>query len=128
MAQLLKGSNAYDFKAMGHNTAETIHVMTELQRRSFADRAEHMGDLAFYDVPVEMLVSKAHAAKWQKQLSMTEARSVNTSYSADSNTTTHMAAADADGNIISATHTIHAVFGCKASMFETRNAMMSLKR
>ncbi|MEO0902741.1 MAG: gamma-glutamyltransferase, partial [Bacteroidota bacterium] len=51
IVQLLKGSNAYDIKKMGHNTPETIHVMTELQRRAYADRAEHMGDLDFYDVP-----------------------------------------------------------------------------
>ncbi len=118
MAQLLKGSNAYDFKTMGHNTAETIHVMTELQRRSFADRAEHMGDLAFYDVPVEMLLDSSYVAERNATIDLEKATpsqdikagSVDRIESVE---TTHYSIVDKDGNAVSITVTLVGYFGCK---------------
>ena len=90
--------------------------MAEVIKIGFEDRRQYMGDPAFVDVPVEHLVSKAHAANWAAELQMDKARAVNTAYDPESNHTTHMAAADQDGNVISATHTIHAAFGCKATV------------
>ena len=118
MAQLLKGSNAYDFKAMGHNTAETIHVMTELQRRSFADRAEHMGDLAFYDVPVEMLLDSSYIAERNATIDLDKATASQEIKAGsvdriESVETTHYSIVDKDGNAVSITVTLVGYFGCK---------------
>jgi gamma-glutamyltranspeptidase/glutathione hydrolase len=63
-----------------------------------------------------MLISHSHADTWRERIDMQRPRKVQTAYIAESPATTHMAAADSDGNMISATHTIHAVFGCKATV------------
>lgn len=118
LAQLLKGSNAYDLKEMGHNTAESIHVMTELQRRSYADRAEHMGDLAFYDVPMDMLLDSAYIANRNSSIDLTkatpsEAIKAGKVDKIESLETTHFSIADSEGNAVSITVTLVGYFGCK---------------
>ena len=58
---------------MGHNSAAHIHMMVELERRAYADRASYLGDPDFVDVPVDRLVSNAYVEArmaaidpWQK--------------------------------------------------------------
>ncbi|MEM9075802.1 MAG: gamma-glutamyltransferase [Bacteroidota bacterium] len=118
IVQLLKGSNAYDIKKMGHNTPETVHVMTELQRRAYADRAEHMGDLDFYDVPVQMLLDEAYIASRNASIDMKKATPSNEIKAGkvegiESLETTHFSIVDKDGNAVSITTTLVGYFGCK---------------
>ena len=54
---------AYDFKAMGHNSTDAIHLMVEAKKLVYADRARFYADPDFYEVPVEGLLSKAYAAQ-----------------------------------------------------------------
>ena len=118
IVQLLKGSNAYDFKQMGHNTPETVHVMTELQRRAYADRAEHMGDLDFYDVPIKMLLDEGYIAERNASIDMEQA-TPSTAIKAgsvdkiESLETTHFSIVDKEGNAVSITTTLVGYFGCK---------------
>ena len=59
MLNILEG---YDLAAMGHNSAEYLHVLTETMRRAYADRAEHLGDPDFNEgMPLERLTSKEYA-------------------------------------------------------------------
>ena len=113
MLNILEGFNV---AGLGFGTADGLHLLAEVLKIGFEDRRQYMGDPAFVDVPVDLLISQAHADRWREQIDMQRARAVQTAYIAESPTTTHMAAADADGNMISATHTIHAVFGCKATV------------
>ncbi len=118
IVQLLKGSNAYDLGKMGHNTAQTVHVMTELQRRSFADRAEHMGDLDFYDVPVDMLLDDQYIATRNASIQLDRATpsediKAGTVDKIESLETTHFSIVDQEGNAVSITTTLVAYFGCK---------------
>ncbi|MDT0607622.1 gamma-glutamyltransferase [Croceitalea rosinachiae] len=118
LAQLFKGSNAYNLKEMGHNTAESIHVMTELQRRAYADRAEHMGDLAFYDVPMDMLLDSAYIANRNATIDLAKATPSEEIKAGkvdkiESLETTHFSIADKDGNAVSITVTLVGYFGCK---------------
>ncbi|MEM8927100.1 MAG: gamma-glutamyltransferase [Bacteroidota bacterium] len=118
IVQLLKGSNAYDFKKMGHNTPETVHVMTELQRRAYADRAEHMGDLDFYDVPIQMLLDKEYIATRNASITMERATPSNEIKAGEvegieSLETTHFSIVDKEGNAVSITTTLVGYFGCK---------------
>ena len=55
---ILKG---YDMKAMGHNSPEYIHVLTEALELAFADRHMHFGDPAFVKVPMRGLMSEQYA-------------------------------------------------------------------
>ncbi len=116
MLNILEG---FDVGGLGFGTVDGIHLLAEVIKIGFEDRRQYMGDPAFVDVPVEMLISKSHGDQWREQISLTHARQVNTAYEApiaESNNTTHMAAADSDGNIISATHTIHSAFGSKVTV------------
>ena len=56
---ILKG---YDLQAMGHNSPQYIHVMTEALKLAFADRHHHFGDPDFVKVPIKGLMSEAYAA------------------------------------------------------------------
>lgn len=113
MLNILEG---FDVAGLGFGTADGLHLLAEVLKIGFEDRRQYMGDPAFVDVPVDMLISPSHADTWRERIDMLTARQVQTAYVAESPATTHMAAADADGNMISATHTIHAVFGCKATV------------
>jgi gamma-glutamyltranspeptidase/glutathione hydrolase len=56
---LLEG---YDLKAMGHNSADYIHTITEAAKLAFADREQYYGDPRFVEVPLNGLLSKEYAA------------------------------------------------------------------
>jgi len=113
MLNILEG---FDVGALGFGTVDGLHLLAEVIKMGFEDRRQFMGDPEFVDVPVGRLIDKNFADQRRQEISMGEARNVQTAYTGESNSTTHMAAADADGNMISATHTIHAVFGCKATV------------
>ena len=56
--QLLQGTANYPIADWGHNSAKTIHLMTELERRVYADRATYLGDPDFVDIPIEQLLTR----------------------------------------------------------------------
>jgi gamma-glutamyltranspeptidase/glutathione hydrolase len=90
--------------------------MAEVLKLGFEDRTKYTGDPAFVDVPIDRLIDKDYAAERRKLIDMASAGSVQTGWRAESNNTTHMAAADMEGNVIAATHTIHSAFGSKATV------------
>ena len=61
---ILKG---YDLQAMGHNSPEYIHVVTEALKLAFADRHNYFGDPRFVDVPIDKLMSEKYA-NWRRSL------------------------------------------------------------
>ena len=62
LLQQLNLIEAFDVAALGHNTADAIHVMVEAKRLAFADREAYLADPEFVDVPVAGLLSKDYAA------------------------------------------------------------------
>jgi len=118
IVQLLKGSNAFDLNELGHNTVETAHIMTELQRRVFADRAEHMGDMDFYDVPFEMLLDDNYIKNRNASIQLDKATpsqeiKAGSVDKIESLETTHFSIVDKEGNAVSITTTLVGYFGCK---------------
>ena len=61
LVQMLNMLEPYDIGALGWGSTETVHLMIEAQRRAYADRAEHLGDPDYVDVPSSMLTSKDYA-------------------------------------------------------------------
>ncbi len=116
LIEMLNVLEGFDVRALGFGTVDGLHLLAEVLKIGFEDRRRYMGDPAYVDVPVDRLISKAHADEWRDHIHMDRARDAQTAYIAESNSTTHMAAADAHGNVIAATHTIHSVFGSKVTV------------
>lgn len=58
----------FDLAALGHNTPESLHVIIEALKASFADRHAFYGDPDFVDVPMDGLLHKAYAAEWAARI------------------------------------------------------------
>ncbi|WP_370089789.1 gamma-glutamyltransferase [Ekhidna sp.] len=116
--QLLQGAEQFDIATMGHNTAQTIHLLTELERRVYADRATHLGDPDFYDVPVKMLLNPEYNKKRFSDISLkkkTDSQDIKEGEveAIESVETTHISIVDPEGNAVSLTTTLNSFFGCK---------------
>lgn len=84
---ILKG---YDLKAMGHNSADYIHVVTEALKLAFSDRHNHFGDPKFIKVPMAGLMSDKYAA-WRRSLISAEKASAGMPPAGDPKTLTEVA-------------------------------------
>ena len=116
LAQLLKSVEAYPITSWGHNTARTVHLMTEAERRSYADRATYLGDPDFVDVPVEKLISTMYVNERMKNFDpekATPSRDIKEGLIAvhESKQTTHLSVVDAEGNAVAVTTTLNDSFG-----------------
>ena len=106
----------YPMDTLGFNSSNYIHLMTEVQRRAYADRAEHIGDPDFWDVPISMLTSKSYAKKRIKNIDLNKATLSNTISASkreiyESTETTHYSVVDRWGNAVSVTTTINLNYG-----------------
>lgn len=118
LLQLLKGSENFNFKEMGHNSAISIHLMTELERRVYADRATYLGDPDFFKVPVKMLTDSSYLKERFSDISFrhkTDSRSVKEGKveCIESIETTHFSVVDKNGNAIAITTTLNGNYGSK---------------
>lgn len=96
-----------------HNSAEYIHVMSEIGKRVFADRAEYMGDPDFIDVPVDQLIAPEYIAQRAALIqpsSISDTPSVQPGLK-ESEDTTHFSIMDQWGNAVANTTTINLTFG-----------------
>lgn len=71
--QMLNVLEGYDVAAMGHNSADYLHVHTEAKKLAFEDRARFYADPDFYDVPLDGLLSKEYAAQRRAIIKMNQA-------------------------------------------------------
>ncbi|MCB9463663.1 MAG: gamma-glutamyltransferase [Candidatus Eisenbacteria bacterium] len=92
-----------------------LHLFIEVARRAYADRAEHLGDPDFWNVPQEGLLSPEYIAERARSISMTTATPSTAvgagNPSAEPDETTHLVAIDDRGNAVSMTTTLNAGFG-----------------
>jgi gamma-glutamyltranspeptidase / glutathione hydrolase len=98
----------------GGPTARALHWWIECMRRSFADRAVHMGDPAFHDVPLQELLAPEWIARRRVEIGELADADVAAWASApapESNQTTHLSVLDDKGNAVSLTTTLNASFG-----------------
>ena len=115
--QMLNMLENFDVASMTRNSTEFVHLLTEIQRLAYADRAIHLGDPDFYPSPVPMLISKDYAKKRLELVSMDKA-TPSTDIAAgstipESMETTHYSAMDKLGNTVGITTTINLSYGNK---------------
>ena len=117
LIQMLNMLEPYDLATLGRGSAATVHLMIEAQRRAYADRAQHMGDTDFYDVPLERLMDKDYArhrfADFDPETASRSADIGAGSWPDESPETTHVSAMDGAGNAVAYTTTLNLGYGSK---------------
>lgn len=119
LVQLLKmkEDRAADFKGVPLNSAQYVHLVAEIEKRVFADRAQYLGDPDFYKVPVAQLTDDAYLAKRAAEVNPdtpSDTRSVQPGLGTsmpEKAETTHFSVIDKWGNAVSNTYTINGYFG-----------------
>ncbi len=118
MIQMLNMVEGFDLESKGRYSPETLHIMIESMRRAFLDRARHLGDPDFVQVPVERLTSKEYARTLAQGIDMTRAsssielgRDIITVAETESEETTHFSVIDKDGNAVANTYTLEGGYG-----------------
>lgn len=116
LIQLLQMVEPYSFSNWKANSENSIQLMVEAERRVYADRAKHLGDPDFWDVPQEQLLSKNYNKSrmenfsWNKATPSSEVEAGDFA-SKESEQTTHFSVVDNEGNAVSLTTTINAPYG-----------------
>ena len=116
LLQTLNILENFNLKDSGHNSAKTIHILSEAMQRAYADRAEYHGDPDFYDVPIKQILSKQYSKDLSDQISGMRTPDGQI-YEGDlkkydeSPDTTHFSVIDSKGNAVSNTYTLGSSFG-----------------
>jgi gamma-glutamyltranspeptidase/glutathione hydrolase len=117
LAQLLGSIEDYPIAEWGFQDAKTVHLIVEAERRTYADRAKHLGDADFYDVPTTQITQKEYIKTRMSDFDESQATKSDAieggEVTAESEETTHLSVVDADGNAVSITTTLNSSFGSK---------------
>lgn len=116
LRQLLGMISEYPLKSYGYHSAQAVHLMTEAERRAFADRAEHMGDPDYWKVPLKTLTDpvyiKARMADFKAD-SASNSNNIIAGAIKESEETTHYSIVDREGNAVSVTTTLNDSYGSR---------------
>ena len=116
LEQLLKMTEQKNLESLPFQSAESVQLITEAERRAFADRAEFPGDPDFVKVPVKKLVNDVYLHNRIADYTPGKAGSSKITGAgkiSESEQTTHISIADAEGNAVSVTTTLNDHFGSK---------------
>jgi len=121
LGQLLLGIEEFPIREWGYRNTQTIHIMTELLRRAYADRATHLGDPDFVDIPMDMLLDKDYIVEQKEDIDFSvktpsEAIKEGEVLSIESFETTHFSVVDKEGNAVAITTTLNGYFGSKVEV------------
>jgi gamma-glutamyltranspeptidase/glutathione hydrolase len=133
--QMLNILEAYDFAAMGHNSADALHVMAEAKKLVYADRARFYADPDFYEAPVEGLLSKEYAEQRRKLIDLLGARKGfgHGDPKLEKGDTVYLTVADQDGMMVSLIQSNHLAMGAGlvpdglGFMLQNRGQLFSLE-
>ena len=105
----------FNLEKYGPNSAATYHLLAEALRRGHNNRSHHVGDPAYYNVPLNELISIRRAKMLAENINFkaaTLSKSIQSFEIEESKDTTHYSIVDADGNAVSNTYTLGYSFGC----------------
>lgn len=114
LAQLLglKQRRSSDFTGVTHNSSQYVHLIAELEKRVYADRAEYLGDPGFVKVPQQQLLDSKYLDKRAKEinpLNISATKAIKPGL--EGYHTTHFSIMDKHGNAVSNTYTLNLDFG-----------------
>ena len=118
LAQIMTMISSYDVSKFKHNSEKYIQLVTEVERRAYADRNYFLGDPDFVKIPKNQLLDKTYlnnrmkSFNWEKATQSSEVSHGEISIS-ESDETTHYSIVDQDGNAVSVTTTLNGAYGSK---------------
>lgn len=116
LGEMLKMIEPYPMHDYGFQTQKSVQLMIEAERRAYADRAEHLGDPDFWNVPQNILLSDAYVKNRMSDYDSTKAgvsKNIKAGNVHESDQTTHISIIDADGNMVAVTTTLNNGYGSK---------------
>jgi len=118
LAQIMNGIEPYDLQTYGHNSVKAMQVITEAERRAYADRSYFLGDPDFVSIPKDTLISKSYSKNRMQSFSFDKpTASKDISHGSvqivESMETTHYSIVDQYGNAVSVTTTLNGGYGSK---------------
>lgn len=119
LVQMLKMLEGHNFQQLPFHSASHTHLLAEVMRRAYADRAEFLGDPDFIEVPVSGLTSSEYATARAADIGnrATPSNKVGhgnpEAFQHESHQTTHYSVVDRYGNCVSVTTTLNSAFGSK---------------
>ncbi len=108
MLNILEG---FDVKSLGHNSADYLHLLTEAKKLAFIDRARHIADPAFYQAPLDRLLSKEYAAELRKRIDLKRVANETANGPGGGEDTVYLTVVDKDRNAVSFIQSIFEAFG-----------------
>ncbi|GEP50993.1 gamma-glutamyltransferase [Flavobacterium noncentrifugens] len=118
LAQILKMIEPFEVAKLGHNSPKYIQLLTEAERRSYADRNFYLGDPDFVKIPQTQLLDPEYLKQrmsdftFEKATKSADIAKGKITFS-ESNETTHYSIVDSKGNAVAATTTLNGAFGSK---------------
>lgn len=116
LPQMMRMIEKQPIASYGFQTPASVQLMTEVERRAYADRAKYLGDEDFYKVPVKKLSSPEYAAERMKDYQPGVAGSSKQTGAGvfpESEETTHLSVYDKDGNAVAVTTTLNGGYGSR---------------
>jgi gamma-glutamyltranspeptidase/glutathione hydrolase len=109
--EVLNLMEGFDVKAMGHSSADHLHLFAEAQKIAWADRSRYVADPDFVPVPSAELTSKEYASQRRLEIDGDEAKCFGAREPAATGHTTHVSVVDRHGNAVAVTCTLNGGFG-----------------
>jgi gamma-glutamyltranspeptidase/glutathione hydrolase len=118
MNQIMKMIEPFPISKYGHNNVKTIQVITEAERRAYADRNYYLGDPDFVKLPMNELIDATYLKNRMSDFSFEKASKSSDIKNGEiqgyeSKQTTHYSIVDEDGNAVSVTTTLNDNYGSK---------------
>ena len=117
LLQILNILENFDLTKSGHNSASSIHLLSEAMLRAYSDRMKYHGDPDYFNVPIDGLLDKHYAKERAKSINpkaKTPSGDIfpgKIPFIDESPDTTHFSVIDSDGNAVSNTYTLGSSFG-----------------
>lgn len=118
LQQIMKMIEPFPLSKYGHNSEKTIQLLTEAERRAYADRNYFLGDPDFIKIPKNELLNanylkqRMQSFHWEKATPSSEVSHGEIDFS-ESNETTHYSIVDTEGNAVAVTTTLNGAYGSK---------------
>ena len=114
--QMMKMIEKKPMTSYGFQSTKAAQLMIEVERRAYADRAEHLGDPDFWKVPIKTLADNTYLSKRMADFDSTKATpsaAIKAGVIHESDETTHISVMDINGNMVSVTTTLNGGYGSR---------------